>query len=159
MGTKITYKDIADYFIAFANDSHDLITNLKLQKLVYYVQAWNLAITGDKLFDNNFEAWVHGPVLVDLYNDYREQKWRPIQRDDLDCDSIKTLEVKLGSEVTDLIKQVIDEYFELSAYQLERLTHSEDPWKRARANLPPDYPSNNIIKPEWMAEYYSQYLE
>lgn len=154
----ITYKDIADYFIAFANDTHDLLTNLKLQKLVYYVQAWYLAIKGEKLFNNEFQAWVHGPVLPELYNDYREFKWYPIQRDDLDLDSIQALEKKFGVEVTDIVKQVIEEYFELSAYQLERLTHSEDPWIFARGCLPPDFPSNSIIESSWMAEYYQKYL-
>lgn len=159
MDGKITYTDVADYFIAFANDTHDLITNLKLQKLVYYVQAWHLAITGNKLFDNDFQAWVHGPVLIELYNDYHDLKWHPIMRDDLDNSSILKLEQKFGENVTDIIRQVINEYFELSAYQLERLTHSEDPWQKAREGLPPDSPSNNIIKSEWMSEYYKQYLD
>src|SRR6185369_5131439 len=81
MSEALDYRLIADYFIGLANETGSLITNLKLQKLVYYAQAWNLALNdGRALFDDDFEAWVHGPVIFDLYNDYRALKWNPISK-------------------------------------------------------------------------------
>lgn len=76
-----TYNDIADYFIAVSNSTHDLITNLRLQKLVYYAQAWHLAIYQEPLFSEDFQAWVHGPVIPQLYTQYKEYKWNPITKD------------------------------------------------------------------------------
>ena len=52
--------------------------NLKLQKLVYYAQAWHLALRDVPLFEEDFEAWVHGPVIPALYQEYKKFGWRPI---------------------------------------------------------------------------------
>lgn len=68
--TQITCFDIAKHFIRFANEEGSFISNLKLQKLVYYAQAWHLAIHGTPLFEEDFEAWVHGPVIPSLYQKY-----------------------------------------------------------------------------------------
>ena len=70
--------DIADYFVRLANETGDYISNLKLQKLVYYAQAWYLAISDEALFEEDFEAWVHGPVIPELYQEYKSFGWRPI---------------------------------------------------------------------------------
>ncbi len=78
--TTNTHDKIADYFIGLSNETGSLITNLKLQKLVYYAQAWSLALNNKELFPEDFEAWVHGPVLVKLYNKYRSNKWNPISK-------------------------------------------------------------------------------
>ena len=68
---QITHRDVAEYFLALANETGGTITNLKLQKLVYYAQAWHLANFDKPLFDAKFEAWVHGPVIPGLYEEYR----------------------------------------------------------------------------------------
>lgn len=158
--SKCSYNQIADYFISLSNESQDLITNLKLQKLMYYAQAWHLAITGNRLFDNNFEAWVHGPVLVSLYDDYKSFRWNPIKRSDLCEGSFEKIKQNINdTEVLDILDDVVDEYFGLSAYELERLTHLEEPWLRARNGIPNDEPSNAEIFDKWMIDYYKQYLK
>lgn len=156
---KITYEDIADYFIAKAKESGALITNLKLQKMVYYAQAWHITIFDEKLFDKDFQAWVHGPVLPELYDDYKQFSWKPIEREDLDVDDLKDIENKLGEQKTEFMEELMDEYFGMNAYELERLTHEEEPWKKARSGLDPDEKSTNEIKTEWMEEYYSNFRE
>lgn len=158
MKVELTYKDVSDYFLAVANSMGDYLSNLKLQKLVYYTQAWHLAMfDSDTLFDEDFQAWIHGPVLVKLYNDYKTFGFRPIIREDLDEEKLTELELKFGDRKT-FIDDIVKEYFPLSAYQLERLTHSEEPWLKARQGLQPDESSNVTIKREWMADYYSQLL-
>ena len=82
------YEKIADYFIGLSNETGSLITNLKLQKLVYYAQAWSLALNNEELFADDFQAWVHGPVLVSLYDRYRTNKRNPIDKE-VDIDSLK----------------------------------------------------------------------
>jgi len=59
-----TVSKIANYFIYVANETGSYLSNLKLQKLLYYAQAWHLALYGISLFDEEFEAWIHGPVIV-----------------------------------------------------------------------------------------------
>lgn len=149
---------IADYFIALANTTGDPITNLKLQKMVYYAQAWFYAINDRVLFDEDFESWVHGPVLPALYKDYRHFKWNPISRDDLDENSFNQIKIQLGSEVSDFLDELCGEYFGLSGYDLERLTHMEDPWIIARGGCSPDDSCKNIITKESMRDYYRRRL-
>lgn len=151
MNTKITYDTIADYFIAFANETGSLITNLKLQKLVYYAQAWNLVINQKELFPDKFEAWVHGPVLPNLYKKYRVNKWGPINKD-IKLDDVKK---NLGEDEIKLLKDVADVYFELDAYKLEKLTHIEEPWLEARGTLAENEPCTNEISTDTMKRYYS----
>ena len=154
----LTYKDIADYFIALANEKGMRITNLKLQKLVYYAQAWFLAAYDEKIFNEDFQAWKHGPVLQPLYDDYNHHSAQPIMRKDLGKRKIDEIENKLG-EKAEILNEVCDKYFVLSAYKLKRLTHEEMPWNKAREGLEPNVPSNRKIKCEWMNEYYSKYLK
>ncbi|WP_018249860.1 Panacea domain-containing protein [Orenia marismortui] len=156
---KITYYDIADYFISFSNVTNDLITNLKLQKLVYYAQAWHVTIFKNRLFEGDFQAWVHGPVLPSLYDDYKKFRWKPIERDDLDEKSLQQIRNKIGEEKTEFMEELIEEYFTLSAYELERLTHEEEPWRKARKGLSPDQPSSREIQIRWMKEYYDKFRE
>lgn len=150
---------IADYFISFSNEVQDPITNLKLQKLVYYSQAWFYAKNKAPLFDEDFEAWIHGPVIPSLYNTYRHFGWHNIVREDLGDSSLKTIKGKLGKEISDVLFDIINEYYRLTGFELEQLTHNEDPWKQARIGLKDDEPSNVIIKKIWIRNYYSKFIE
>ena len=71
-------QNIADHFLAVANECGSFISNLKLQKLLYYAQAWHLAIYDTRLFPERFQAWVHGPVIPEIYHRYKEFGPRPI---------------------------------------------------------------------------------
>lgn len=142
--------DIAEYFIKLANSTGSFISNLKLQKLVYYAQAWHLALKNEPLFSEDFEAWVHGPVIPKLYEKYHSFGIRPIEQE---------VELDLPDEVREFLEEVSLEYFALDAYELERMTRIEDPWQIARGNLPPDSASNSIIKQEWIKEYFSKRAE
>lgn len=141
----LTCFNVADYFIHLANETGSFVSNLKLQKLVYYAQAWHLAFFEEPLFTEDFEAWVHGPVVPDLYHHYKEFGWQPI---------IEDVDPELPPDAYEFLGDVADEYFGCDAYELERMTHVEDPWLRARDSLPMDVPSNEVIQKEWMQEYY-----
>jgi len=147
---------VSDYFIALSNSTESLITNLKLQKLVYYAQSWHLALYGEPLFDEDFEAWVHGPVIPTLYNTYRDFKWNPILRDDLNDKSL----IELAKEINhdEFLEAIVDEYFRMGAFALEKSTHSEDPWIDARHGLPADAPCNEIITKDSLVKYYKQFV-
>jgi len=129
---------IANYLIRFSHDHGDPISNLKLQKLLYYAQAWHLALYNKPLFDEPIEAWVHGPAVRSVYGSFKSYSWKPIH------------EVPQKSDLSKHIKTHLDDVMEvyggLSAFDLERMTHSEMPWIRARGNTPRDEPSSAVIK-------------
>lgn len=149
---------ISDYFIALSNTTGSLITNLKLQKLVYYAQAWNLAVCKTELISEDFQAWIHGPVVPELYNCYKDFKWNPIVREDLSEEALKTIYSKLSGLSQEVLSDVVEEYFCMDAYALEKSTHNEQPWLQARIGLAEDEPSTNIISKDSMIEFYSQYV-
>ncbi|MDY7013941.1 MAG: DUF4065 domain-containing protein [Cyanobacteriota bacterium] len=128
--------EIADYFIWLANETGSFISNLKLQKLVYYAQAWHLALYQTPLFEEDFQAWIHGPVIPELYQKYKDYRWRPILKD-------VTLP-KLTPDILKFLDEVAEEYFACDSYELEQMTHAEAPWNQARENLQPDEPSDAI---------------
>lgn len=142
--------DVADYFIGLANETGSFVSNLKLQKLVYYAQAWHLALYDRPLFPEEFEAWVHGPVIPALYEQYKSFGWRPILVD---------VAPELPDDVVQFLAQVADEYFACDAYELEQMAHAEAPWNWARGDLPPDAPSDRMIQKAWMQEYYGSRVE
>ncbi|HRP36920.1 MAG TPA: DUF4065 domain-containing protein, partial [Candidatus Dojkabacteria bacterium] len=100
-----SYTPIADYFISLSNETGSLITNLKLQKLVYYADAWYLANYGDSLIQEDFQAWVHGPAIPALYGEYKHFSWQPIIREDLTSDSFVKIKDSFGAKTVDLLDQ------------------------------------------------------
>ncbi len=141
MDREITIFDIANTFLAFESMTHK-----KLQKLCYYAQAWHLALYKKKLFDNDFQAWIHGPVCPELYREYKDYRWLEIEQ--TDCDN------NLNNEIGDFLNEVYYTYGEFSGDDLEYLTHKEDPWKKARKDLEEWEPSHEKISEEIMKEYY-----
>jgi len=126
------------------------VSNLKLQKLLYYAQAWNLVFIEEPLFSDTCEAWVHGPVVARVFSEYKANRWSPISEP-----IGPTVEYP---EITAHIDNVLTAYGDLGATQLERLTHQETPWIEARAGLAPDEPSRNVISMKSMKEFYSSLI-
>jgi uncharacterized phage-associated protein len=150
---------VARYFIAVANTTGDWMTNLRLQKLVYYAQAWHLALYSRPLFEGTFEAWIHGPVLPELYRQYRVCGSAPIVALELDDEWLANFRQTQDPDVVEFLDDVADTYMGLTAYELERMTHHEDPWRVARGTLPPDAPSSNPLSEDLMARYYRARLD
>jgi uncharacterized phage-associated protein len=123
------------------------VANLKLQKLLYYAQAWNLVFTDEPLFHETCEAWVHGPVVARVFGEYKTSRWAPIA--DPIGPAVEDPEIRAH------IDNVLEAYGNFGATQLERLTHQERPWIEARAGLAPDEPSRNAISMKSMKEFYS----
>lgn len=149
---KISYKEVANFFLAFANEAGESITNLKLQKLVYYAQAWYLANFGEPLFDADFQAWVHGPVIPDLYQAYKALGFSPINVD------IKLEDVKkeISEDLIEFLNEVAKVYMPFGAYQLELMTHKEEPWIEARGDCEPDERCERVITKESMEKFYGE---
>jgi len=143
-------RQVADYIISFLAEHGDPVSNLKLQKLLYYAQGWYLAVYDVPLFDERIEAWVHGPAVPPVYGDFKAWAWQPIPKPEG--------ELHLPDRPEFLVNEVIEVYGGMGAYDLERLTHQEDPWLKARAGIPMDEPSHSIISHESMKEFFRSRL-
>lgn len=139
----IAVTDVAKWFRTKGELSHK-----KLQKLCYYAQAWYCALyDGSPLFGEKVEAWVHGPVIPELYRQYAGFGWTNIPK----CEE----KVEFSEKEIAILEAVYNTYWRFSGDQLELLTHREDPWKNARGELQPWEPSTVEIKTADMREYYA----
>lgn len=138
--------DIFELATAFL--SIDSMTHKKLQKLCYYAKAWYLAINDRNLIADNFEAWVHGAVQPDLYQEYKGYGFGYIP-----MASDSEIE-KVSEEFLSFAREIYASYGELTGDELEKLNHTEDPWINARKGLKPWQGSNNVISEDDMKEYY-----
>lgn len=135
--------DVAAYILR----RHGRVSAMKLQKLVYYAQAWSLVWDDRALFPERIEAWANGPVVRELYDRHRGQfevtAWPLGDADALDDDARATVDAVLGY------------YGPRSAQWLSDLTHREAPWREARAGVPDGERSDREISLASMAEYYA----
>ena len=101
----------------------DNMTNLRLQKLLYYEQGYHLAKFGTPLFDEPIEAWMYGPVVPIVYDHYKQygSQILPVEKDEID----------LTDDEEDLFAEVFDAYRDFSTIGLMNLTHKERPWINA----------------------------
>lgn len=143
-----TALQIANWFRnAVDRGAGDTITHLKLQKLVYYAQAWSLALLGRPLFHEDVQAWTHGPVAPSLWHHLKDHGW--------DALPAAAEAPELDPETEVLLWDVMGTYGEHSARSLEDLTHSEEPWIRARGGVPIEARSAAIIPKEHMRRFYT----
>ena len=119
--------DVANYFLKRQDlDAGDLMSNLKLQKLVYYAQGFCLAMTGKPLFQEPIEAWEHGPVCVPLYHFYKEHGSGAIP-----IPYAAEAYTIFTEEVRDVLDLVHTYYGQFSAWKLRNLTHEDTSWIKA----------------------------
>lgn len=150
--------DATDYLIQQVHESGESLSNLKLQKLMYYVQAWFLAFEGKKFFESDFQAWVHGPVSRDIYNRFSATKslYAEITEDDIRSGFTPD---NLSDDERKHIDNVLSVYAKLSGPQLEEMTHRESPWIEARGNLKSWERCENTISSSSMETFYKSRLE
>ncbi len=135
--------DVAAYILARQGS----MTAMKLQKLLYYCQAWSLVWDEEPLFGEIIEAWANGPVVPAIFYKHQGQ-FKVASWPDGD-------EKRLNSDQRDTVNAVLAYYGKRSSQWLSDLTHSEDPWKEARKGLLPGQRGNQQISHASMAEYYS----
>lgn len=137
---------IADYIVYKCTVENNWgITSLKLQKLLYFVQAYYINKKGKTLFDDDFEAWVHGPVNVYVYKNY------VIKPSNLTMEQIcKDMDVYESN----IIDEALAVFGELTGGLLVSLSHNEKPWIEAREGLKSWERSQNKITRERMLDYY-----
>lgn len=143
--------DVASFFL-----SKSSMSPKKLQKLLYYAYAWSLALLNDnvdnlqfQLFDNKFQAWVHGPAIPSIYGSYKDYGWNDIPK-------VESFDVSIfGADVIDILNQVWNEYGKYSGNELEAISHKEAPWIEARKDLPAYASCSESISDKTIFSYYN----
>ncbi|MCD4809577.1 MAG: DUF4065 domain-containing protein [Methanosarcinales archaeon] len=142
-----TIYDLANWFSSKSDMSHK-----KLQKLCYYAVAWHYALYDSQLVENDeFEAWIHGPVSPSLWHEYKDYVWKPLPR--------YGGELTFDDETDEFLQIIYNTYGNFSGHQLEVFTHGEKPWKEARKGLNDCTASNIPISTEIMKKYYRSIYE
>jgi uncharacterized phage-associated protein len=139
--------DVAAYILS----REGRMTAMKLQKLVYYSQAWSVVWDERPLFPEKIEAWANGPVVRELYDAHRGSfevsEWPRGDARHLTREERETVDAVLGF------------YGSRSAQWLSDLTHREQPWLSARRGLPDGERGNREITLSSLEEYYSSLRE
>lgn len=141
-------EDVAEYLIWRANEDADFgenISNLKLQKLLYYAQGFHLVLAGGPLFSEPIKAWKHGPVVECVYHKYKHHGASAIPTP-ADYDP-----GRIDPETQSLIEDVYGVYGQYSAWGLRNLTHQEPPWQNT--------PDSHTISHEALSRFFSTQVE
>jgi uncharacterized phage-associated protein len=142
-------QDVAYWFLLKQSMTHK-----KLQKLCYYAEAWSETLLDAPICnDNNFEAWVHGPVNRTLYHELKQYGWNSVSLINPNKQR-ETLDKKFTDDQIELLESVWNTYGRYSADQLEAQTHREKPWVEQRKGIGKFEICNNVISVDTMKEYY-----
>lgn len=132
------------YFYCRNND----FSEIQIQKLTYYAYAWNLALYNEKLFEEKPQAWIHGPVFRTLYDAMRYS----------DFYNTNTLNMQIENKTLRILDMIYNLYGKYSGNELEQMTHSESPWKKARTGLDANMRSMRELDDEEIKRYYKALL-
>ena len=117
--------DVAKYILSLTDEeSGNTISDLALQKLLYYAQGYYIACFNKPLFKENIEAWEHGPVIREVYKEYKKYDYKPIPKYKFTKDEKK----QFSEEEKSIIEFIFDKLSGYPAKQLEYKTHRERPW-------------------------------
>jgi len=132
--------DVAKYFISLVDEeAGDSISNLKLQKLLYYAQGGFLAFYDEPLFSEAIKAWAHGPVVPPVYHTYKQFGGGPIPVEKVELE-------RYTPQVREILDEINSVYGQFTAGKLRAMTHQEPPWR--------DTPQNETITQERMKEFF-----
>ena len=119
----------------------ELMSNMKLQKMLYYEQGFHLAVFGTPLFEEDIEAWMYGPVVPAVYEVYKDYGYNGI-------DPGEAEEISLSDREQALFDEVYKVYGAYSAIGLMNMTHRESPWANTPAGV------GSVISREKMVEFF-----
>lgn len=144
---KVSALDVAKFILVKQGTS---MTTMKLQKLVYYSQAWHLTWTGKSLFNDEIQAWANGPVTRSLFEHHKGMY--SISASQLTAGQVD----HLGPEQQSVVDIVLETYGPMTGTQLSMLTHAEVPWLNARGHLSAGDKSAAAITMDSMRIFYKE---
>ena len=138
--------------ISYVFERLEEVTPLMLQKLLYFIQGVSYALNGKPMFSENCQAWVHGPVYPEVYEMFRDFKYNPIE--DARFAIFDGNKDELTEDERIVVDLVVNTFGEYGGKVLERITHSEKPWKNARKGYGENIPSNELLSMESIKSYF-----
>ena len=139
-------KEIARYIIDFSWDNSQAVSNLRLQKLLYFVQAEFLVSTGEACFEDSIHAWNFGPVVPSVYYEYRMFGGTSIP-----SKGTNSRHYDINKEDKEIINGIVEYCNQFTTSQLVQFTHNQEPWRKASRSLVSDEITIDSIK-----EYFSE---
>lgn len=141
-------KQIANQLLRYsADEGKELMTNMKLQKMLYYQQGFHLAYFGTPLFEEEIEAWMYGPVVPCVYEEYKAFGQRGIEPD-------RKMDFAFENDIEGaLFHEVCKVYGAYSAIGLMDMTHGEMPWKSTPIG------EGNVISKAKMRTFFKKRLK
>jgi uncharacterized phage-associated protein len=137
----------------------ETITNLKIQKVLYFVYAFYLAKNGEAPFEEKFQAWALGPVLPSIYKMLADFGSSPIDSSVMEINNdaeLKELKNNLGEKITNIIDYVYEKIGTKSAFSLVTIAHNDNAWKSARGSLGPADSGKEEMKEEYIIAQYGK---
>ena len=152
----ITAVDTAKLILAMLKSDDDIFveytSRLKLLKLLYYVQGYHLALFNTPMFNDKIEAWLHGPVIPEVWKWAKNYGDEQMQNEALNKEQIDTL--GLHPQQIKLVGDVLEIYNKYSAYGLRDKTHKELPWLIAY-----EKDKNNEITQKSLKDFFAPLVE
>ena len=146
----LTALEVAKYLLSKANFDGESITNLKMQKLLYYAQAWYLVNYSLPLFSDPIMAWKFGPIVESTYHHFKRFRYLPIQFANRE---------KIEEKIPEREKKYLDEFYHVyirySASDLTQMSHNEAPWKNTAQSK--TIPVDTIMR--FYKEQYKKHLD
>lgn len=137
--------DIAAYVVKRCHETNTTVSNLKLQKILYFIQAQFLVCRNERCFYQRIEAWSFGPVVPEAYQEYKIYGGAAIPFSDTNP------EKKISESDLELMNRIIDKCSKYAASDLVEITHRQKPWKDAYTPR-----ANNEILPESIKKYFKK---
>ena len=143
--------EVAKYFLFLARnrEAGDTISNLKIQKMLYYAQGYALCLFEKPLFSERIEAWKHGPVVKTIYEQFKKYGSDSISFDELN--DFNTDCIAGNKDIQELLVFIFNKYGSMSAWNLRNKTHSEEPWLKTY-----DESLGNEITQELIFEFFKK---
>lgn len=123
----------------YQQETGEKIDELKLQKLLYFIQRESIALTSKPMFDEKFEGWIHGPVSTEVRKRYDKEH------------GIVYPTTKINDQEAYIVRNIFEQYGYYDSCFLRNLSHKEYSWKNSRLGLPDGAPGNREIKIEDIA--------
>lgn len=129
---------IANYFLNKAKETgrEKSMDPLKVLKLIYYAHGWHAGLTGEKLIVEPVEAWMHGPVVSDIYDEFKKFGRQPITSPatyyDPDTGSYDKYDLPVDEDTLSILERVWEVYGGMSGIKLSNISHEDGgPWQKA----------------------------
>lgn len=139
---------IANSFLDIARKEGKQLTNMQLQKLVYFAHGWHLALTGEPLLTDSVRAWTFGPVIPPLYNSLKMfgngLVTEPIKRKNPETGEISIVQEPLSDYEQRLLQRIWQVYGQMTGSEMSYLTHQpgtpwEATWNKEKFSVIPDH--------------------